>query len=139
MAFLAVSVTNLASNAKTMRFRCGRTGFAADDTWARAGAFVPPLSEAPSRPRSAMPPATTGARELRFGTGDVSLDLAVGDGEVVGLSKECSRLSICMNLQCTKMMCSPLQCSEFVRAVSPAAAASGPGWNLMGSFSPRIG
>jgi len=63
--------------------------------------------------------------------------LEAGDAEVVGHSKECPRLSVCLDLQCAKMRCNPLQCSSLVRA-SSAGSAPASGWNLMGSFTAHI-
>ncbi len=112
-----------------------------------------------------MPDETEGGRQWIVepppAPGEVSLYLAVGDGadltaeqeaalsallrslesgdaEVVGHSKNCTRLSECLDLKCSKMTCNPLQCSSLLR-VAASTGASAQGWNLMGSFTTGIG
>jgi hypothetical protein len=44
--------------------------------------------------------------------------LESGDAEVVGHSKNCTRLSECLDLKCSKMTCNPLQCSSLLRVAA---------------------
>ena len=66
--------------------------------------------------------------------------LEVADAEVTGHAGICDALTTtptnCIKLKCTKVTCG-LWCQPLT-AVSGAAAGSS-GWDIVGSFSPRIG
>lgn len=62
--------------------------------------------------------------------------LESSDAEVVGHSKDCPKLSECLDLSCGKVSCYPLQCSSLVRAAGAGTTSSTTSWSLMGSFGP---